>query len=104
MNNQRAQQILRALVQGMHPLTGEPVVNDSVLQDADVLRALLAGITALDIVQHRAARRAQLPKNVGQRWTEAETVAIRQEFERGESLETIARAHGRSVRAVTHRL
>lgn len=88
----------------MHPRTGELLLKESVLQDVDVLRALLAAITALDSIRRRTARRAQLPQNVGQRWTESETETLRGKFVGGEALEEIARALGRSIVAVTHRL
>lgn len=104
MNVQRANDILRALVQGVHPSTGEPLPHNSVLQNAEVLRALLAGIEALEGARLRAARRAQLPDNVGRPWTEAEIATLRCEFEGGRSLEEIARAHGRSTRAISLRL
>ena len=41
MKEQRARHILQALVQGIDPLTGEELAPGTVLQQADVLRALL---------------------------------------------------------------
>lgn len=103
MNNQRAEQILQALVQGIDPHTGEPL-KESVLQNAEVLRALLAGIGTLKGAQVRAKRRAQLPENVGKAWTDAELATLRREYESGQSIEEIAKTHGRSTRAIAHRL
>lgn len=104
MQDRRANAILQALVHGVHPYTGEPLPSDSVVQDPGVIRALLSGMTALNAVEARAARRAQLPKNVGLPWTELELASVRREFEGGQPIEEIARAHGRSARAITHRL
>lgn len=104
MRDRRANAILQALVHGVHPYTGDPLPSDSVVQDPGVIRALLSGMSALNAVEARAARRAQLPKNVGLPWTELEVASVRREFESGQPIEEIARAHGRSVRAITHRL
>ena len=40
--------ILRALAEGKDPLTGEELPDESCYQSAKVLRALLAGIEALE--------------------------------------------------------
>src|SRR2546422_10271839 len=69
MKEQRARQILEALVHGVDPLTGQELAPATVLQHADVLRALLAGVCALEQMAARAQRRAQLPGNVGRAWT-----------------------------------
>ena len=53
MQEQRARQILQALVQGVDPFNGEELAAGTVLQQGDVLRALLAGVAALE---HNSAR------------------------------------------------
>lgn len=104
MQTRRAKQILLALIQGIHPETGEALIAESTLQNADVLRALLAGISALESGELRAQRRAQLPKNVGEPWTNTEVETLRTEFGSGVALEEIANTHGRTVRAIVNRL
>ena len=104
MKESRARQILQALVQGVDPLTGEELAPGSVLQHADVLRALLAGVGALEQMAARAQRRAQLPTNVGRAWTSQEELALTAEFQRGETVEAIAGMHGRTLRAIETRL
>jgi hypothetical protein len=69
-----------------------------------VLRALLAGLSALELTAARAQRRAQLPDNVGQAWTIDEESRLVGEFKSGESVEAIARKHGRTLRAIEARL
>jgi hypothetical protein len=69
MNDQRARQILHSLVNEADPFTGTELSVGTVLQEADVLRALLAGCSALDERAARAGRRAQLAKNIGKAWT-----------------------------------
>jgi hypothetical protein len=104
MKESRARQILQALVQGVDPLTGEELAPGSVLQHADVLRALLAGVGALEQMAARAQRRAQLPSNVGRPWTSEEELALTAEFQRGETIAAIAELHGRTLRAIEARL
>ena len=104
MKESRARQILQALVQGVDPLTGEELPAGTVLQHADVLRALLAGVGALEQLAARAQRRAQLPGNVGRGWTAEEEQALMAEFQRGETMAAIAALHGRTLRAIEARL
>ena len=90
MKESRARQILQALVQGVDPLTGEELPTGTILQHADVLRALLAGVGALEQMAARAQRRAQLPGNVGRAWTAEEEQVLMTEFQRGETMAAIA--------------
>lgn len=104
MTQIRARQILQSLIQGVDPVTGEELPRETVLQHADVLRALLAGLSALEQMAARAQRRAQLPDNVGQAWTTEEESRLVAAFKSGESATTIARKHGRTLRAIEARL
>ena len=104
MNEQRARHILQALVQGIDPMTGEELPPGTLLQHADVLRALLAGLTALEQNAARAQRRAQLPGNVGRAWTVEEEATLVAAFKAGEPPADIATRHGRTVRAIEARL
>ena len=104
MNQTRARQILQSLIQGMDPVTGGELPHETVLQRADVLRALLAGLSALEQTAARALRRAQLPDNVGQTWTNEEERKLLAAFKSGDSPVAIARQHGRTLRAIEARL
>jgi hypothetical protein len=104
MRDTKARQILQALVQGTDPLTGEELSAGTVLQHADVLRALLAGVHALEQMAARAQRRAQLPGNVGRAWSVDEEQGLIARFQGGESLAGIAAQHGRTLRAIEARL
>jgi hypothetical protein len=104
MQEQRARKILQALVQGVDPTTGEELAAETVLQQADVLRALLAGVSALEQVSARAQRRAQLPDNVGRTWTADEERDLVTAFQAGDALTDIAAKHGRTLRAIEARL
>lgn len=96
--------ILKSLIEGRHPGSGEPLPSDCVVHDSTVLRALLAGVNALDQTAARAQRRAQLPDNVGSAWTTEEESRLVAAFKNGDSPEAIAQEHGRTLRAIEARL
>jgi hypothetical protein len=104
MQEQRARKILQALVQGVDPTTGADLDAGTVLQRADVLRALLAGVAALEQISARAQRRAQLPDNVGLPWSADEERALVTAFHAGDALPAIAAKHARTLRAIEARL
>lgn len=104
MQQTRAREILQSLIQGIDPVTREELPRETVLQHADVLRALLAGLSALEQTAARAQRRAQLPDNVGRAWTTEEEGNLVSAFKRGDSPTTISRHHGRTLRAIEARL
>jgi hypothetical protein len=104
MTQTRARQILQSLIQGLDPVTREELPRETVLQHVDVLRALLAGLTALEQTAARAQRRSQLPDNVGQAWNTQEESRLVAAFKSGDSPIAIARQHGRTLRAIEARL
>lgn len=104
MREQKARQILQALIQGVNPFDGEELPQGSILQQADVLRALLAGVTALEEGEARAERRAQMPENMGRPWSAEEQEQLMTAFDAGEPLPEIAVRHRRTLRAIEARL
>lgn len=104
MKEQRAIQVLRALVEGTDPATGEELPSGTVLQQAEVMRALLAGISALQDSIGRASRRAGLPKNIGKGWSDEEHERLVTASQAGQPVAEIAERHGRTVRAIEARL
>jgi transposase-like protein len=104
MQERRARQILQALIQGVDPFSGEELPEGTVLQQADVLRALLAGVASLEQDAARASRRASLPRNIGRTWSAKEQAELMEAFEGGDSVADIAAKHGRTVRAIEARL
>ena len=96
--------VLKTLIEGREPGSGEPLPSDCVIHRADVLRALLAGLSAIEQKVARAQRRAQLPDNVGQAWTTEEESRLVAVFQGGDPPVTIAREHGRTLRAIEARL
>ena len=104
MNSTRAKSILQSLIQGIDPITDEELSRESVLQKSDVLRALLAGVAALELTTAREQRRSQLPQSVGKAWTDQEEQQLRNEFAGSEPIEQIATRHARTIRAIEARL
>jgi hypothetical protein len=103
-NYQRARRVLEALVHGVDPEKGCELRADTVLNRVDVVRALLTAIDALEAVNARALRRAQLPESVGKTWSEDEERRLREEFAAGEPVPLIANKHSRTIRAIEARL
>ena len=104
METTRARQFLQSLVQGVDPVTGEEIVANSVLQQADVLRAILCGVSALDAQAGREERRAKLPANSRAPWTAEEEAKLVAEFTSGAAVAEMAVAHQRTVQAIGARL
>ncbi len=100
----RAGEILKALIQGLDPRTGTALPAESVLHQAEVLRALLSAVAALERSAARALRRAQLPENVGRAWSADEENSLIAAFNAGQSPQALARTHQRTLRAVEARL
>jgi hypothetical protein len=104
MKERRALDILQSLVDGVDPSTGQELAPGSIFQKADVLRALLIGVAALETVAARAQRRANLPGNVGRVWSDEEEALLVEAFNCGESPAEIAVRHARTLRAIEARL
>lgn len=103
-NDTQPRTILTTLIQGCDPVSGEPLPRDCIIHRTEVLRALLAGLGALEQTAARAQRRAQLPENVGRSWTTEEEGELVEAFRRGDSPTDLARKHGRTLRAIEARL
>ena len=99
-----AKAILKALIEGCEPGSREPLPTGSVVHRADVLRALLAGVAALEQVDTRARRRAALPGNAGRAWSAEEDARLAEAFSAGESPNGLAAKHHRTLRAIEARL
>ena len=104
MKQQKAFEIIESLIAGTDPITGDDLPPGSVLQHADVMRALLASKAAMVSQLARDKRRAQLPAKVGKAWTEKEESKLTELFNSGEPWRSIAARLGRTQRAIAARL
>ncbi len=104
MQHLEARQILTSLIEGRNPGLEDRLPPDCVIHRVDVMRALLLGASALEVVDVRTKRRALLPGNVGRAWTTTEEEQLRVEFAAKEPLQVVAGKHRRTLRAVEARL
>jgi len=101
---EKAASVIQSLIQGLHPETGLPLTEDSVFQDARVLRSLLTVEECLKAVRGRVERRSQLPKNVGRAWSDEEDARLKSAFHDCKAVEDIAEDHQRTPVAIESRL
>jgi hypothetical protein len=101
---QKARVVFESLQLGLHPETKEELPKNSIVNDINVNRAIGTAILALDQLQARISRRAQLPESVGKTWEHEEEDRLRAEFKDGKPIPIIATNHGRTVRAIEARL
>ena len=108
MELQIARQIIDTLAQGIHPITGEAMPDDSPYNAPPVIRALHAVSRALEgtgvPVAEEPPRRRNLPPNAGKAWTAQEDAALETAFDAGIPLKQVAQELGRTAFAVEQRL
>lgn len=100
---QKARAVLKSLVQGLDPETGAELPKDAIVNRIEINRSMLVAMTAMEQVEARMLRRAQLPESVGKTWTENEEQRLKDEFARSEPIQLIAKKHERTVRAIEAR-
>jgi hypothetical protein len=103
MELQIARQIIATLAQGIHPVTGEVMPEDSPYNAPPVIRALHAVSQALEAGEPAKPRRAQ-PPNAGKAWTGQEDAALETAFDAGVAVRQVAQELGRTPFAVEQRL
>ena len=101
---QKARAVLQALIHGLDPETGTELPEGAIVNRIVVNRSMNVAVTALEQVEARMLRRAQLPESVGKTWTAEEEQQLRTEFANSEPIPFIATQHGRTVRAIEVRL
>jgi hypothetical protein len=101
-----ARQIIDTLAQGIHPVTGEVMPEDSPYNAPPVIRALFAVSQALDgdAPTPPAKPRRELPANAGKPWVPQEDETLEAAFTEGLELPEIARELGRTTWAIEARL
>ena len=102
MELQAARQIIDTLAQGIHPVTGESMSDDSPYNAPPVIRALFTVSRALE--DSAAGKRRALPPNTGKAWTIQEDARLQEAFAGGMAPIDIAQELGRTRWAVESRL
>lgn len=110
MELQIARQIIDTLAQGIHPVTGEAMPEDSPYNAPPVIRALHAVSRALEEgapaaeAEAPAKPRRALPPNAGKAWSAQEDAALETAFDAGIEVKQVAQELGRTPFAVEQRL
>ncbi len=108
MELQTAHQIIDTLAQGIHPVTGEAMPEDSPYNAPPVIRALFAVSQALHGTPAKAetaARpRRELPPNAGKPWAPEEDARLASAFDAVADVKQLALDLGRTPFAVESRL
>ncbi len=112
MELQIARQIIDTLAQGIHPVTGEAMPEDSPYNAPPVIRALHVAARALDGTPEGAApgeakparSRPAPPTNAGKPWTPEDDAELVGGFDRGLDLRALAEALGRTRFGIEQRL
>ena len=104
MQLETALPIVRALADGVNPVTGEAYPEHSPYAEPRTLRALYAAVDLLQKEVERERRRERLPANFGKPWTEGEDRALIAEVDAGTPNAAIAAKHQRTLSSVRLRL
>lgn len=102
MELQEARAIVNTLAQGIHPVTGEVMAEDSPYNAPPVIRALFVVSRALEESPGRARRES--PPNAGKPWSAEEDEMLDAVFAAGGDLKPLAQALGRTLFALESRL
>ncbi|MEO0728726.1 MAG: hypothetical protein AAFZ63_29590 [Bacteroidota bacterium] len=101
--------LLKALAEGIHPVTGQTFPEDSPYQDVYIVRGLF---NAIQIIQQKTVspnsddpikNGVQLNK-AGQPWSPKEDQELRIAFEKGNTIAQLSQIHQRSKGAIKSRL
>jgi hypothetical protein len=101
---QKARAVLQSLIQGLDPETGAELPKEAIVNRIEINRSMIAAVTAMEQVEARILRRAQLPESVGKTWTDEEEQRLKAEFADSEPIPLIATKHQRTIRAIEARL
>src|SRR6478752_273001 len=104
MELQIARQIIDTLAQGIHPVTGEAMPEDSPYNAPPVIRALHVAARALDTAPEVPRSRPAPPTNAGKPWAGEDDAELLAGFDRGLDLRALAEALGRTRFGIEQRL
>ena len=96
--------IVRALADGVNPVTGEAYPNESPYAEPRTLRALYTAVDYLQKEVEREKRRERLPSNFGKPWTEEEDRLLVAQFDAGMPMHEMGRSHLRTQSSIRLRL
>jgi hypothetical protein len=104
MDKTEALAILKALADGIDPLTAERFPSGSPYQKADTVRALHVAIASLEESPKITAKSKAVPENAGKPWTSREDEELLIAFDDEVAIPELARIHKRTVGSIRSRL
>lgn len=104
MKNEEAINIIERLIDGINPLSDEPLDPNHLCLESDIQRALQTTIPALQAKIKADERRAKLPANAGAAWTEAEDQQLAESFDNGDTVAMLIEKHQRTRGSIHSRL
>jgi hypothetical protein len=104
MHLESALPIVKALADGVNPVTGEQYPEQSPYAEPRALRALFAAVDLMQREVEKEKRRERLPANFGKPWSEGEDKAIALAFDAGVAIPEMARSHARTQGSIRLRL
>jgi len=104
MQLESALPIVRALADGVNPITGEAYPEHSPYAEPRTLRALFSAVDLMQKEVEREERRKRLPANFGKPWSEEEDAQLTAAFDSGAPVSEIARRHERTHSSIRLRL
>jgi hypothetical protein len=104
MDYNTALKIIQTLSDGIDPVTGEVFPADSPYQKAQIVRALSSATDALKAVIKRINKRKGLPERAGKSWDKTESDLLVQRFDKGATVEELAKEHKRTQGAIESQL
>lgn len=104
MHIETALPIIRALADGVNPVTGEAYPEHSPYAEPRTLRALFLAVDLMQREVEREKRRERLPANFGMPWSEKEDKELTDAFEQGRTIPDLAHRHKRTQSSIKLRL
>jgi hypothetical protein len=104
MHLETALPIVKALADGVNPVTGEQYPDGSPYAEPRALRALFSAVDLMQREVEKERRRERLPANFGKPWSEGEDRAIAIAFDAGIAIPEMARKHARTQGSIRLRL
>ena len=99
-----AKSILKALAEGVNPITGEILPKSDSCNQPDVIRSLYVAVNELDKAEKRSKMRRSLPENAGKPWTAEDDKELSKMFDKGCTTSDICTYFKRTKGGIASRL
>lgn len=104
MREQDALGIVKALADGVDPISGEVFPSDSPFQNAQIARALCAAVISLEKTVKVKNKKLILPERAGKPWDKTESDLLINHFDGGMKIGELAKEHQRTRGAIEAQL